>query len=136
MFESVAPDINHVEQDVTAMGMERNGELLLFGLNNGIVREKNGKFTRFGPRSGLPGLIISMTETADGKVWIGAREQGLHYVNQELVAVFPGELPDRKVNALLEVGGHELWIGTDGGLVGWDENTEARIYKELSTRKS
>lgn len=123
VFQSVGPDVQQAEADITAMCMGKNGELLLSGLKNGIVRDRNGRFITLASRSELPRLVISMTETSDGRVWIGTREQGLHYLDQGHVLDFARELPDRKINSLLEGDGRELWIGTDNGLVRWDGRT-------------
>lgn len=131
-FQTVTPHTTEAEEDVTAMCVGTNGQLLVSGLRNGVVQESNGRFASWAVRSGLPGIIISMTQTADGKVWIGAREQGLHYLSQGNVSAFPEELPDRKINALLEAPSQELWIGTDSGLVRWDGKIESGIYKPLA----
>jgi len=43
------------------------------------------------------------------------------------VSRFVGELPDKKVNALLSLNGRDLWIGTDKGLVRWDGSGLSRV---------
>ena len=134
-FQAVTPNVTGTEQDVTAMCLGTNGQLLVSGLTNGIVQESNGRFIAWAANSGLPGLVLAMTQTADGKVWVGSREQGLHYLSQEHVSAFHGEFPDRKINALLEARSHTLWIGTDNGLVRWDGKIENGIYKALAHRQ-
>jgi ligand-binding sensor domain-containing protein/signal transduction histidine kinase len=132
VFQSVELDINKAEVDVTAMCVGKDGALLLSGFENGIVKETNGRFATLEARPELPRLIITITQTANGTVWMGTREQGLHYLSQGQVSAYAGELPDRKINALLEVAGHVLWIGTDSGLVRWNGKAEAGIYETLA----
>jgi ligand-binding sensor domain-containing protein/signal transduction histidine kinase len=119
-FRSVTPDSSQAESDITAMCTGKNGELLTTGLTKGVFRARNGKFVTSATSDELPRLVISMIELADGVDWLGTREQGLYSLNGPRVSRFVGELPDKKVNALLSLNGHDLWIGTDKGLVRWD----------------
>ena len=126
-FRSVTPDPSQTESDITAMCTTKNGELLTIGLTKGIFRDGNGKFVTSATRDELPRHVISMIELADGVDWLGTREQGLYSLNGQRVSRFVGELPDRKVNALLTLNGRDLWIGTDKGLVRWDGRGLSRV---------
>jgi ligand-binding sensor domain-containing protein/signal transduction histidine kinase len=126
-FRSVTPDSSQAESDITAMCMGKNGELLITGLTKGIFRDRNGKFATSATRDELPIHVISMIELADGVDWLGTREQGLYSLNGLRVSRFVGELPDKKVNALLSLNGRDLWIGTDKGLVRWDGRGLSRV---------
>ena len=126
-FRSVTPDSSQAESDITAMCMGKNGELLITGLTKGILRDRNGKFVTSATRDELPTHVISMIELADGVDWLGTREQGLYSLNGQRVSRFVGELPDRKVNALLTLNGRDLWIGTDKGLVRWDRRGLSQV---------
>ena len=64
--------------------------------------------------------VISMAETSDGKVWLGTRDKGLFYINQGRVVHVATGLSDARINCLLASGNHELWIGTDKGVLRWD----------------
>jgi len=127
MFRSVTSDSSQVESDITAMCTGKNGELLITGLTKGILRDRNGKFVTSATRDELPTHVISMIELADGVDWLGTREQGLYSLNGQRVSRFVGELPDRKVNALLTLNGRDLWIGTDKGLVRWDRRGLSQV---------
>src|SRR4029077_6050621 len=131
-FRSVTPDSSQAETDITAMCTGKNGELLLAGLTKRIFRDRNGKFVTGATMDELPRLVISMIELADGVDWLGTREQGLYSLNGQRVSRFAGELPDKKVNALLSLNGRDLWIGTDKGLVRWD----GRGLSRASTSKA
>jgi ligand-binding sensor domain-containing protein/signal transduction histidine kinase len=126
-FRSVTPDSSHAETDITAMCMGKNGELLITGLTKGIFRDKNGTFVPNATGDELPRHVISMIELADGVGWLGTREEGLYSLNGQRVSRFVGELPDKKVNALLSLNGRDLWIGTDKGLVRWDGSGLSRV---------
>jgi signal transduction histidine kinase/ligand-binding sensor domain-containing protein len=126
-FRSVTPDSSQTESDITAMCTTKNGELLTIGLTKGIFRDGNGKFVTSATRDELPRHVISMIELADGVDWLGTREQGLYSLNGQRVSRFVGELPDKKVNALLSLNGRDLWIGTDKGLVRWDGRGLSRV---------
>jgi ligand-binding sensor domain-containing protein/signal transduction histidine kinase len=127
VFRSVTSDSSQVESDITAMCTGKNGELLITGLTKGILRDRNGKFVTSATRDELPTHVISMIELADGVDWLGTREQGLYSLNGQRVSRFVGELPDRKVNALLTLNGRDLWIGTDKGLVRWDRRGLSQV---------
>ena len=59
--------------------------------------------------------VISMAETADGKVWLGTLGDGLFSLTGGRATNVNAGLPDRKINSLLPIG-EELWVGTDTGL--------------------
>jgi signal transduction histidine kinase/ligand-binding sensor domain-containing protein len=126
-FRTVTPDSSQEESDITAMCMGKDGELLITGLTKGIFRDRNGKFVTSATGDELPRHVISMIELPDGVDWLGTREQGLYSLNGQRVSRFVGELPDKKVNALLSLNGRDLWIGTDKGLLRWDGRGLSRV---------
>jgi len=118
-FSAVSPDAG--EAIVTAMIRGRDGRLLMSSLQQGILRERGGRFDAIASPAQLPkSVVISIAETASGTAWLGTRDAGLRAVGSDHSAKALDALPDRKVNALLAVGGDELWIGTDKGVVRWD----------------
>ncbi len=119
-FLNVLPDLKMAETDVTAMCVGKNGEILLSGLANGTVRYSKGKFVTLASADELPKLVISVAETADGKVWIGTKDAGLYYLSEGHVNAVARGLPDRKINFLLPIDNQELWISTDNGVVRWN----------------
>ncbi len=119
-FRDVLPNPGLAEADVTAMCAGRNGDILLAGFANGIVRYSNGRFVPLASSAKLPRLVISMAETPDGKVWMGTREQGLYYLSKGQVSSIIRGLPDKKINSLLAIDSRDLWIGTDNGVARWN----------------
>jgi signal transduction histidine kinase/ligand-binding sensor domain-containing protein len=119
-FQDVLSDLKLAETAVTAMSAGKNGDILFSGLLNGTVLYSKGKFVTLASLTELPKLVISVAETADGRVWLGTRDAGLYYVRDGRVYGVTTGLPDRKINSLLATDNRELWIGTDNGVVRWD----------------
>ena len=108
------------ELTFTAMARDIGGGLILSGLSNRALLYRDGKFQEFKSASDVPGTVISLAQTRDGRIWLGTRDDGLFRADQgSLLKVAPG-LADTKVNALLAADSGGLWIGTDAGLEFWD----------------
>jgi signal transduction histidine kinase/ligand-binding sensor domain-containing protein len=125
-FQDVMPELDSARSGITAMCRGTNGQALFAVLSNGTFSYSNGRFSKLISSSGLPNiLIISMAQTADGKIWTGTRDAGLFFISNGQRSPVPWDLPDRKINSLLAVE-NELWIGTDMGLVRWNGNEITR----------
>ena len=111
------------ERGATAMARGTRGDVLIAPAH-APLRYSTAKFTPVASSGEAAGLPISLTETADGVVWIGMRDTGLFCVRDGRGSQVG--LPDQKVNVLLPSAGRELWIGTDSGLVRWDGNAISR----------
>jgi len=131
-FQDILQNVQVPEGDVTAMCLSRNGEILFFRLGGGATRYNKGHLVPVAPGGGLPRLIISLAETEDGTVWMGTREQGLFYLSDGRVSALSQSLRDQKINALLPISEHELWISTDTGVAFWD----GRKISEVGTSRS
>jgi ligand-binding sensor domain-containing protein/signal transduction histidine kinase len=119
IFQKVLPSKGEEKNAITAMCIGEKGQLLLSGLEGGVIQSSNHGFVPVSSRLAVPGLIISMAETLDGKVWLGTRVQGLYYFELGRVTLLSQELKDKKINSLLATNS-ELWIGTDTGLLRWN----------------
>jgi ligand-binding sensor domain-containing protein len=64
--------------------------------------------------------VTAMTETTDGRVWLGTRDKGLFYISQGRVFAASNGLPIGQINCLLTFPNEELWIGTDTGMEHWN----------------
>ena len=108
MFESVryGPDA------ITALSKDNNGEVLVSDIRQGTFRFMADRVHKLGPSSPP---VISMAETADGKVWLGTLGDGLFFLTGGRTTQVNAGLPDRKINSLLPIG-EELWVGTGTGL--------------------
>ena len=132
-FESIFENPAGSSNVVTAMGLTKNGEVLVSRFN-GLLKYTGGKLVGLASQAEWPNLlVISMAETGDGRVWLGTRDAGLFYLNGGRVSSVALGLPDQKINSLLASGGRDLWVGTDGGLVRWNgtELTRAGAPRSL-----
>jgi ligand-binding sensor domain-containing protein/signal transduction histidine kinase len=77
--------------------------------------------------------VISMAETADGKVWLGTQDRGLFYLDKGRISAAANGLPAKKINCLLALENQELWIGTDRGVARWNgkEVTQTGVPSSL-----
>jgi PAS domain S-box-containing protein len=107
-FESV----NYGLPAITALSKDNHGGVLVSDIEQGTFRFTADHVQKLGPSSPP---VISMAETADGKVWLGTLGDGLFYLADGRVTNVNAGLPDRKINSLLP-SGEELWVGTDTGL--------------------
>ena len=119
-FSDVLAHLKQPETSISAMCVGPTGDILFSAHENGLVRYSKGRFVSLVPRGDLPGLILSLAETADGTVWAGLRQEGLFYLQDGRFVAFGRSLPNNKINALLASGRHQLWIGTDAGVVRWN----------------
>jgi signal transduction histidine kinase/ligand-binding sensor domain-containing protein len=118
-FENTLYSLQPRELAITAMCRGKAGDILATGLVHGVLRYSDGRFEMIAPVTALPpSPVISMTQSADGKIWLGTRDAGLFYVEGGRVIALKPALPSRKINALLS-SGTDVWVGTDSGLVRW-----------------
>ncbi len=118
---------------IVAMNRGAHGELLVAALLQGKLRYGQGQFHQVLAANPSTSLTIAIAETSDDRVWIGTRDEGVYWLTRQGIEPAPGELPDKKVNAIVPVGDGTLWIGTDNGLALWngERTTTAGIPKQL-----
>ena len=97
---------------ITAVSKDNHGGVLVSDIEQGTFRFMADQVQKLGPSSPP---VISMAETADGKVWLGTLGDGLFVLTGGRATNVNAGLPDRKINSLLPIG-EELWVGTDTGL--------------------
>src|SRR5277367_204755 len=119
-FEDVTSDLAP-GSFITVMSRAVDGGILLSNLEHGeILYGSNGFKSLESSTIFQTALVISIAQTADGKIWIGTRGDGLFYLsNGQRTSVKEG-LPDKKINSLLPMADGKLWIGTDNGLALWN----------------
>jgi ligand-binding sensor domain-containing protein/signal transduction histidine kinase len=115
-FEDVLSRYDLQNITFTAMCPDRGGGLLLTGLGNVALRYHGGKFDTIANPSEVPGTVISVAVTRDGKVWMGTRDDGLFRMDDGHFTNVSQGLTDKKINVLLPAVNGELWIGTDTGV--------------------
>jgi PAS domain S-box-containing protein len=108
---------------ITAVSKDNKAGVLVSDIEQGTFRFMAHNVQKLGPSSPP---VISMAETADGKVWLGTLGDGLFFLTGGLATNVKAGLPDRKINSLLPIG-EELWVGTDTGLYRGDSNGFRRV---------
>jgi PAS domain S-box-containing protein len=107
-FESVS----YGQGAITTLSKDNHDGVLVSDIEQGTFRFTADDVQKLGPSSPP---VISMAETADGKVWLGTLGDGLFFLTGGRATNVNAGLPDRKINSLLPIG-EELWVGTDTGL--------------------
>ena len=118
-FESVRYGLDAI----TAVSKDNNDGVLVSNIGQGTFRLKADTVQKLGPSSPP---VISMAETADGKIWLGTLGDGLFVLTGGRATQVNAGLPDRKINCLLPIG-EGLWVGTDTGLYHGNSNGFRRI---------
>jgi ligand-binding sensor domain-containing protein/signal transduction histidine kinase len=106
---------------------------LWFGINGGGINYwKDGMLQRFGAEQGLSDLYVrSVFVDRTQRVWVGTYRMGLLQLANERFRQAPGfEIVNLEVSAIHQDRQGQLWLGTQGGLVRWDE----RAWKAFTTR--
>src|SRR5258705_12832073 len=98
---------------ITALSKDNHDGVLVSDIAQGTFRFMEDHAQKLGPASPP---VISLAETADGKIWMGTLGDGLFLLRGGRVTQVNAGLPDRKMNCLLAIGSDELWVGTDTGL--------------------
>jgi ligand-binding sensor domain-containing protein/signal transduction histidine kinase len=98
---------------ITALSNDNHGGVLVSDEEQGTLRFMEDQVQKLGPS--LP-PVISLAETAEGKIWIGTLGDGLFLLRDGRVTQMNSGLPDRKIDSLLAIGSDELWVGTGTGL--------------------
>jgi ligand-binding sensor domain-containing protein/signal transduction histidine kinase len=112
----------------TANSIDNGGELVFSGIANQTIRIRNGAIEMTANTPQVPGIIISLGETRDGRLWIGTRDNGLFRIDGEHVSnvSLAKNLANSKINSLLPVSSG-LWIGTDNGISFLDSSDRIKI---------
>ena len=136
-FENVTYGAEALTSQITAVTKDSNGGVLLSDIAKGTFRFKGDKIQRLAKPTVLPGSspVISMAETAGGKIWMGTLGAGLFLLADGRAGKIDAGLPDRKINCLLPISNEELWVGTDTGLYHGNANgfRRAELPSSLSS---
>jgi len=98
---------------ITALSKDNHDGVLVSDIEQGTFRFMQDHVQKLGPASPP---VISLAETADGRIWMGTLGDGLFLLTSGRTTYVNTGLPDRKINCLLAIGSDELWVGTDTGL--------------------
>jgi signal transduction histidine kinase/ligand-binding sensor domain-containing protein/CheY-like chemotaxis protein len=98
---------------IWALRADRAGSLWIGTVTGGVVRYRDGRFTRFGTQDGLASdIVYTLEEDRAGDIWIGTSE-GLSRFHEGRFTNLPG-LSRKSVKGLHLDSQGRMWIGTDG----------------------
>src|SRR5580704_14792313 len=80
---------------ITALSIDNHGGVLVSDVEKGTFRITADDVKKLGPSSPP---VISMAETADGKIWMGTLGDGLFVLTDGRGTQVNSGLPDRKIN--------------------------------------
>ncbi len=107
---------------VTALFEDRARNLWIGTGGNGLFLRKDGRFTQYAVRDGLPSdTVLALYQDPneeDGDLWVGTVDGGLVQLREGRFSVYAVEdgLPHNFVAAVFEDSQRNLWLGTNGGL--------------------
>jgi ligand-binding sensor domain-containing protein/signal transduction histidine kinase len=133
------------ENGITALGEGAGNAVLLSSLAMGVLVYKDGSFVNVS-KALAPGqnayqtaadfswstsiaphrvieptaAVISLGATSDGKIWLGRQGRGLLVLDGGAVHTVAPELRNLRVNCFLPIENHQLWIGTNQGILLWN----------------
>lgn len=112
-----------VSNDVTAVAVDRQGRVWL-GTRAGLSIWNGSAFFNLTVDNGLPNdEVLSLLGSGDS-MWIGTNGGGLYRFERNQLQVFNStnvDLPSDIVTALAALEDGDLWVGTDRGLVRFDD---------------
>jgi len=115
-------ETNHVQafQPADAMGarpiwsllVDADGTVWAGTFRGGLLRFRNGQFTRFSTKQGLPDVVTQILEDRHGRLWLGTHE-GICCVEQSALEAFAaGKAP--AVEGIRHIGGLPTLVCSDG----------------------
>jgi len=77
--------------------------------------------------------VISLTQTADGRIWLGTADKGLFFLRDGRISGVKGVVKNVKITSLLPLENGGLWVGTDSGIFECDgtELSQAKLPPSL-----
>jgi diguanylate cyclase (GGDEF)-like protein len=115
-----------------AMLAQRDNDSLWIGTNNGLawLDLRTGHITQVASSRSTMGMVTSLLETEDGRLWVGTLGHGVHVLRRQggqwhTQAIIDGDrgLVNDNINMILRAADHALWISTDDGLARIDPTT-------------
>jgi ligand-binding sensor domain-containing protein/signal transduction histidine kinase len=73
-----------------------------------------------------PIAVVSIAASADGKIWLGAQDRGLFYLEDGRISAATKGGSGMKMNCLVPAENSELWVGTSDGVWRWNGSELSR----------
>jgi ligand-binding sensor domain-containing protein len=111
---------------------DRDGNLWI-GSQRGLTRFREGRWTTFTSRDGLPDDdVTALHEDREGSLWVGTRSGGIAQFTDRVVETVPGPPLVRelsRVNSVCQDRTGAYWFASRVGLARW-KGVEARLYTQ------
>src|SRR6266702_848355 len=101
VFEDVFTQFGLPEDTFTAMSLDSAGGVIFSELGSLTLRYSKGRFETIANATEVPGTVISLAETRDGKLWMGTRDDGLYRLDDGHFSYVSPAFANAKINALL-----------------------------------
>jgi PAS domain S-box-containing protein len=104
---------------ITSLLVDHQNSLWIGTRKGGLTRYREGHFSTFTSRNGLPGgAVTALFEDAGGELWIGTDGGGLARLSDGKFKYFTtqGGLPSNSIYAVTADHGGTIWVGTGDGL--------------------
>ncbi|MCE9538235.1 MAG: SpoIIE family protein phosphatase, partial [Bacteroidetes bacterium] len=124
-----------IDTEIQAICEDNNGNIYFGGLYKGLSIFNGKTFHNIDDEDGLPGNnIFSITKDYLGIIWIGT-EHGLCFLKDGKIEIIEavnklktksGTVP---INSIFEDKNHNLWFGTEDGVIKYDRKTVVKYNK-------
>ncbi|HEU4629014.1 MAG TPA: two-component regulator propeller domain-containing protein [Gemmatimonadaceae bacterium] len=118
-IEPLPPPVGMDEPSVTALARDRDGTLWIGTVASGLLRYRDGRYTRLTTRDGLADdRISSLHADSAGALWVGAYGAGLTRLQDGVATrvAADGAAAPQRVNDMLRGRDGTLWLAADNGL--------------------
>ncbi len=124
-----------VENEIQTICEDNQGNIYFGSLHNGMSIFNGTSFHNFDDSDGLSGkTIYSLAKDHAGIIWIGT-ENGLCFFQNgkieivEVIKKFKNKNGTLIINSVFEDKSHNLWLGTEDGVIKYDRKTAVKYNK-------
>jgi len=101
--------------------------------NSEAPDERATPFSWFDRLASPTSLVISISQTDDGKIWLATERRGLFYLQDGRISSVSAGRTVTKINCFLPLRNSDMWVGTANGVLRWNgkELTSAGVPSSL-----
>lgn len=103
---------------ITALAMDDSGTLWIGTVADGVLRYRDGAYTRLTEREGLGDDRVTSIHVHGREVWVGAYGRGITHIRGDTLARLAARGPaaPQRVNDILRRADGTVWLAADNGL--------------------
>ncbi len=117
---------------LTTLFASRDNSLWIGTDQNGLLRYKDGRFTQWTPKDGLPhSSVRSICEDATGTIW-AATGAGVAHLEGNKITTLTSQhgLPHNSIRAVCVDKNGNLWVASNFGLTRWKDGVARHFTKQ------